>query len=84
MLTLAATCCGVNSSEVCGFTSVSNPPAAQRGDRIHPVAGRDGILERRRNHKFQELLGQFRLFAGGGTRGDFHLQIVAFGKIAAA
>ena len=47
---------------------------------IHPVAGRNRILECRRHHELQEFLGQFRLLAGGGTRGNFDLQIMAFGE----
>lgn len=48
---------------------------------IHPVAGRNRILECRGHHKLQEFLGQFRLLAGRSTGGDFHLQIVAFAKV---
>ncbi|MFO5897382.1 hypothetical protein ACLBTZ_33405, partial [Pseudomonas aeruginosa] len=44
------------------------------------VAGRDGVLEARRYHKFEEFFRQFRLLAGGGTRGNFDLQIVALGE----
>ena len=40
----------------------------------------DGVLEARRYHKFEEFFRQFRLLAGGGTRGNFDLQIVALGE----
>ena len=49
--------------------------------RIHPVAGRDRILEARAGDKFHKFCSQFRMFAGSQLAGNFNLHVLAFAEV---